>query len=310
QPITFFEITTAAAFLIFAKEKADFLVLETGLGGRLDATNVISKSILDIITPISIDHKEFLGSNINKITNEKLGIIKPTSTIIVSKQKIKVRKYIKKRLKNTVNKKKIFGESFNIKKTTSKYFQIKYDNKFYCYTNPNLKGNHQIENAATAICASLEIKKIGYKITNNLINKGLRKTNFPCRLEKRYLNNIPVFLDGAHNVGGAEQLFNFFNNHNKNRWLIIGMLKNKDLKNYLINIKNIFKGVIALEIPNEKNSYLTNEIANVCKNINIICIEKKNIHQANVFLKKIIKPDEIVISGSLYLLGKIKDLYR
>ena len=86
NPITFFEITTAAAFYLFSKEKADFLILETGLGGRLDATNVIRKSLIDIITPISIDHQEFLGGNILEITNEKLGIIKKGSHIIVSKQ--------------------------------------------------------------------------------------------------------------------------------------------------------------------------------------------------------------------------------
>ena len=82
RPITFFEITTATAFHLFSKEKADFLILETGLGGRLDATNVIQKSLLDIITPISLDHQEFLGNNILKITNEKLGIVKKNSNII------------------------------------------------------------------------------------------------------------------------------------------------------------------------------------------------------------------------------------
>ena len=310
KPITFFEITTAAAFLIFSQEKADFLVLETGLGGRLDATNAIDKSILDIITPISIDHKEFLGNTINKITNEKLGIIKSKSTIIFSKQKLQVKKHIKKRIKKINNKKLFFGENFFIESISRKSFELKFENKIFRYLNPKLNGNHQIENAATAICASLEIKKMGYKITNNLINKGLRKTTFPGRLEKKYLKNIPVFLDGAHNVAGAEQLYDFFKNHKKNRWLIIGMLNNKDLKNYLIKIKKIVKGVIAIKIPNEKNSYKTSEIANICAKINIKCIQKNNITQANIFLKEIVKPDEIIISGSLYLLGKVKNLYR
>ena len=80
EPITFFEITTAAAFYIFSKKKSDFLILETGLGGRLDATNIINKSLIDIITPIGIDHQDFLGKSLKKITNEKLGIIKKGST--------------------------------------------------------------------------------------------------------------------------------------------------------------------------------------------------------------------------------------
>ena len=94
EPITFFEITTAASFYIFAKKKADFLILETGLGGRLDATNVIKNSLINIITPIGIDHQDFLGRSIYKITNEKLGIIKKKSTIIISKQKELIKKTI------------------------------------------------------------------------------------------------------------------------------------------------------------------------------------------------------------------------
>ncbi len=310
NPITFFEITTAAAMFIFSKEKADFLVMETGLGGRLDATNVIKKSIIDIITPISIDHKEFLGNSIYKITNEKLGIIKSTSTIIFSKQKIKVKQHIKNKIKNFKNKKIYYGDNFSSKKISNKYFQFKYNNTTYQYLNPKLNGDHQIENASTAICAIFELKKMGYKIKNNLINKGIRNTTFPGRLEKKYLKNIPVFIDGAHNVSGAAQLKKFFKDYNKNRWLIIGMLNNKDLKKYLIKIKDVVKGVIAINIPNEKNSYLPNQISNVCKKINIKCVEKNNITQANKFLIEKIKPDEIIVSGSLYLLGKVKNLYR
>ncbi len=310
NPITFFEITTAAAMLIFSKEKADFLVMETGLGGRLDATNVIKKSIIDIITPISIDHKEFLGNSIYKIANEKLGIIKSTSTIIFSKQKIKVKKHIKNKIKNFKNKKIYYGDNFFSKKTSDKYFQFKYNNKTYKYLNPKLNGDHQIENASTAICAIFELKKMGYEFKNNLINKGIRNTTFPGRLEKKYLKGIPVFLDGAHNVSGAEQLKKFFKDYNKDRWLIIGMLNNKDLKKYLIKIKDVVRGVIAINIPNEKNSYLPNQISNVCRRINIRCVEKNDIIQANKFLIEKIKPDEIIVSGSLYLLGKVKNLYR
>ena len=90
NPITFFEITTAAAFLLFQKSKSDYLILETGLGGRLDATNIIPKKICSILMPISLDHEEFLGNTLKKITNEKLGIIKNSDCILVSKQKKEV----------------------------------------------------------------------------------------------------------------------------------------------------------------------------------------------------------------------------
>ena len=114
NPITFFEITTAAAFYLFSKSKADFLILETGLGGRLDATNVIKESLINIITPIGLDHQEFLGKKIEKITLEKLGIIKKNSNIIISKQSKKVKNFIKQKLDNKKNNVSYFGEEFKI----------------------------------------------------------------------------------------------------------------------------------------------------------------------------------------------------
>ena len=98
KPITFFEITTAAAFLLFAKSKADFLILETGLGGRLDATNIIPKKLISIITSIGIDHEEFLGNTLKKITTEKLGIIKNTKNIVIAKQNKEVNNFILKKI--------------------------------------------------------------------------------------------------------------------------------------------------------------------------------------------------------------------
>ena len=122
-------------------------------------------------------------------------------------------------------------------------------------------------------------------------------------------NKITVFLDGAHNVDGAEKIANFFKSKSYNRWLIIGMLKNKDLKNFLLQLKSTISGVIAIEIPKEKNSFKANEISSICKKLNIKCIKKKNIIEANKYLLNIAKPKEIVITGSLYLIGKIRKLY-
>ena len=121
----------------------------------------------------------------------------------------------------------------------------------------------------------MSIKKLGYKVSNKAINEGIYNTVWPGRLEKGFLKNIPVYLDGAHNVAGAEKIADFFKNNLINRWLILGMLNNKDLYNYLIILKKIIVGVIAIKIPGEKNSFLSNEIAIACKKINIKCIQKK-----------------------------------
>ena len=309
KSITFFEITTAAAFYLFAKEKADFVILETGLGGRLDATNVIKKSIIDIITPISNDHHEFLGNSLKKIAKEKLGIIKPSSKIIISKQNKIIKKEIKKNIKNLKNDKLFFGEKFKLKKIRKKSFCLNYKNKSLDFIRPKLRGEHQIENATTAIAATLQIKELGNKISIKSINNGLMKTIWPGRLEKGYLKNIPVYLDGAHNIAGSKQLVKFFNKKSVDRWLVIGMLNNKDLKNYLLTIKKNISGVIATEIPEEKNTFTINQIANICKKLKIKCIKQKNINEINSFLLNTLKPKEVIISGSLYLVGKIRNLY-
>jgi len=309
EKITFFEITTAAALYIFAKEKADFTLLETGLGGRLDATNVIENSLIDIISPISIDHQEFLGKDIKSITNEKLGIIKKNSTIIIGKQDNKILKFIKNKIKKKKNNKYYYDIDFKVLKKNPKNFYLKYNDEIYNFNNPRLNGDHQIENATTAISTIINLKKLGYNISKSSINIGLKKTFWPGRLEKGYLKNIPVYLDGAHNISGAKVIVNFFKNNKKNRWLIFGMINNKDLNNFLSEMKEIISGIVAIKIPFEKNCFSNNEISKSCKKLKINCVKKRNIDEANKYLINNIGPDEIIVSGSLYLVGKIRKLY-
>ena len=309
NPITFFEITTAVAFYLFSKQKADFLILETGLGGRLDATNVVKNSLINIITPIDIDHQEYLGKNIIKITNEKLGIVKKNSNIIIGKQKKIITSYIKEKIKKKKNTKLFYGKQFKIMKTNSKKFTLRYKKIHYSINNPNLLGNHQIENASLAVAAILRLNELGYNFSNRIINQGIFKTKWAGRLEKGQLNNIPVYLDGAHNPGGAIQLLKFFQKQKKKCWLIFGMLNNKDLLSYLKIIKPITLGVIAIKIKGEKNSFTPQQISMNCSKLNIACFEKKSIKDANNFLTTKVMPKNILICGSLYLVGKIRYLY-
>lgn len=309
NPITYFEFTTAAAFYLFEKEKSDFVILETGLGGRLDATNVVKNPIINIITPISYDHQDFLGNSLTKIANEKLGIIKPNSLVIFSKQKREIIKFAKKKLKLKKNKKIFYGDHYSIDKKSKSNLILKYKNKIYNFNRPQLFGDHQLENASTAIITAFKINELAYKITNNSINKGISKTTWPGRLEKGKLKNIPVYLDGAHNLEGFKKVVSFFKNKKIERWAVLGMLNNKDLKGCLLKLKKIVNGVIAIEIPGESNSFKTKEIKDLCAKLKLECIVKKNIAQSNNYLIKTIKPKEIIILGSLYLVGKIRNLY-
>ena len=307
QPITFFEITTAAAFYLFSKERADFVILETGLGGRLDATNVITNSLINIITPIGIDHQEFLGKKIINIANEKLGIIKQNSVVIFSKQKKIVDSHIKKKLFKKKNEKLFFNQNYKIIYQNNNLFKLKYKKKLFNFKNPKLNGEHQIENASTAITAALYLKEIGYNIEKKNIDKAMLNTKWPGRLEKTKKNNVIFYLDGAHNIDGANAILKFFKKKDIKVWLIFGMLNNKNIYNFLKILKPILLGVICIPIPNEKNTYKNEEMIKVCKKLKILSFKKNNFSCAKNFLLKEINPKVILISGSLYLIGKIRN---
>ena len=309
NPITFFEITTAAAFFLFSKNKADFLILETGLGGRLDATNVIKDCLINIICPIGIDHQEFLGKNILNIADEKLGIIKKGSNIIISKQRKIVKDHINLRIKNIKNTKLFFKKDFKITEIHNNTFTLKFKKEKYTFKKPTLIGDHQLENVSTALATILKLKELDFYFSNQLINSGILKTKWPGRLEKGRLKDITVYLDGAHNIDGANQLLKFFKNKKIKVWLIIGMLNNKNLYEYLKILSPILVGVIAIAIPNEKNSFTPKEIVKVCNKLKLKNTTQTSIIKANNFLLKHIKPKTILISGSLYLVGKIRSKY-
>lgn len=309
KPITFFEITTATAFYLYSKEKADFLILETGLGGRLDATNVIKKSLISIITPIGVDHQEFLGKNILKIANEKLGIIKKNSSIIISKQKSLVESHILKKLKINKNDKNFFNKEFRIINKKKNLFTIKYKKEIIICKKPKLVGDHQLENASTAIATIFRLKELGYKFSDKKINNAIIKTKWPGRLEMGSLGKNKVYLDGAHNLDGAIQILKYFKQQKIQIWLIIGMLNNKNLYDFLKKIKPIIKGVIPISIPNEKNCFTPDEIKKTCDKLNLKNFPQQSILYANSFLLKKIKNQTILITGSLYLIGKIRNQY-
>jgi len=307
KPITFFEITTAAAFLLFAKNKADFLILETGLGGRLDATNVISESLISIITPISYDHEDFLGNSIKKIASEKLGIIKKNNYVIVGKQKPEIETFIRKKITN-VKYKFFFKKNYGIHNMSKKKLEFFFNKKKYLISYPKLLGKHQIENTCIAVVGSLVLKNIGYNIKLKLLNKGIRNTKWPGRLEMVDYKNKKILLDGSHNIEGAINLNSFLKDKNIKPWILFGMLNTKKIREFLSIIKNQIKGIVAITIPEEKNAFTANQILSKCKQLKINCVKKNNIREANNFLLQ--QPTKyILITGSLYLVGKLREKY-
>lgn len=307
RPITFFEITTAAAFVLFSKYKADFLLLETGLGGRLDATNIIPKKFLSIITSIGIDHEEFLGNTLKKITTEKLGIIKNTNNIIIAKQNKEIENFIFKKLKK-MNSVYYYNKDYKFKKIDKNKFFYQFQNIKRNFSKPSLEGDHQMENASTAITAAIILKKNNYNIKINSLGKSISNTKWPGRIEKiKYKNKIIIF-DGSHNLSGAEKLNQYLKNNNIKPNVIFGMLNNKKAFEFLSIIKKNIDILYPIQIPDEKNAYTQKEIYKVSKKIKLKTVSVSNLSTINRLLINS-SNKYILVTGSLYLIGKIRKKY-
>jgi len=325
KPITFFEMTTAAAFLAFKIKPADFTILETGLGGRLDATNVIKKPIITIINEISIDHKNFLGSNIKQIAKEKAGIIKKNSPVIVGKQTKETIKIIKK-IANDFNVKTFFyKKDWFIKKNEKKKNIIFFNNlnknkKKDEYPQPNLMGEHQIINAGIALKTfSLIMKK---KMNKNFVKKGLKTVKWSGRLQKIYLNKElfskkindkkwEFWFDGGHNKSASKALAKTFKKWGgKKLYLIFGMLNSKNPKDFLNSFKNIATKLITVAIKSDSPYYPNKKLYEIAK-LNEFNVETaQNISHAinKILLNEI--PGQILICGSFYMYKEVSKLLK
>ncbi len=304
KPITFFEITTAAAFVLFQRSNSDFLILETGLGGRLDATNIIPKKFFSIITPISYDHEEFLGKTLKKITKEKLGIVKNSDFILISKQRKIVKDYIKNKLLKT-NRVYYYGNNFKVKNIKKKTFDFEFNNKIKTVNQPKLNGLHQIENASVALAFSTVIQQSNLKMSFKKIDDAIKKTSWPGRLEMITYCNKKIILDGSHNPEGAEKLYQFLRQKNIKPVVVFGMLNNKKIHPFLEIIKDQIKSILAIKIPKEKNAFSTNDINQVCNLHSIDCKKARNIIEVMKYIRRS-NEKSFIVTGSLYLVGKIR----
>ena len=223
--------------------------------------SVINNPLITIISPISMDHADFLGNTIEKIATEKLGIKKPNCPMVISKQKNKIIKLIKNKIDNKCY---YFNEDFLVKKA-SKEYSLKIQGEEIKFPIPPLIGKHQIENASTAI-ATLKIQN-KLKVTQENIYNGIKNTKWSARIEqiiqgklyKLIPNNCDLFVDGGHNEDAAKIITNWINNDNKKQYnpktfFIFAMLKSKDNYSYLKHISNISDALISMEIRNEADS--------------------------------------------------------
>ena len=312
--MTFFEGTTVAAFLAFSKVEADIVLLETGLGGRLDATNVIHTPIMTIVTPISYDHMEYLGESLKEIAAEKAGIIKPSVPCIISWQYEECFEVLKNKCKTLGSHYYAQGEHWNFE-VFDDYFRFSDGEDDFDFPFPNLKGCHQIINACTAIAALQCLQD--FDITFKNIADGFAKVTWPARMEqitKGVLYEMlpegwELIVDGAHNNSAAQMLATTMSSKYKNKtvYIINGRTKDRDIVGFLEPFKDIAESLVAVKVHSEPLSESPTNIADTAKEIGFKQVRNYNfIKEAiNYCVNDNVAPSVILVCGSLYLAGDV-----
>lgn len=245
---TRFEIETAAAFLYMQEKKVDFAIIECGMGGRLDATNVFDKTLCSVITSISLDHTAFLGDTIDKIAYEKAGIIKTDSCVITSNANSNILEIIKT---EATNKNSVFIHTCEAENIYFENNKIIFDYDIYKNIEIGLVGYYQIENAGLAVSVLKYLVEMGYEISLSQLKYGMKNTKWPGRFEK--ISEEPLFIvDGAHNPNGAKGLRDsleaFF--EDKKFTFLIGIFKDKDIYGILDEVMKFCDNAVVIETPN------------------------------------------------------------
>lgn len=317
-PITFFEITTAAGILAFSRHQADALVLEVGLGGKYDATNVIDAPRATAIAPVGLDHQEFLGSSLADIAAEKAGIIKPGVPAILGAQDDVPRDVISRRAEALAAPLLLYGQDFFAHQEHGR--MIYQDEKgLLDLPLPRLVGRHQIDNAALAIAM---LRQAGWG-KESAIEKGLRSVEWPARLQR--LSRGPlielapsgaeVWLDGGHNSHGAaaiaRAMADFEERAEKPLYLICGMLKTKDAGGFFSAFQGLVRHVATVAIPGEDASRGPGELYDAARGSGLDSSPADNLEDAMMQVSAWSRarpfegPPRILICGSLHLAGRV-----
>ena len=319
-PITFFEITTAAALLAFSRHPADALVLEVGLGGTFDATNVVARPAAACIAPIALDHQEFLGATLAAIAAEKAGIVKPGVPCILARQASEARDVVAARCGALGAPLLVEGEDFDGHEEHGR-FVYQDDDGLLDLPLPKLPGRHQLSNAALAVAA---LRRIGGRwARESAIEWGLKNVEWPARLQR--LSRGPlvkaapagtdIWLDGGHNPHGAAAAAGFMadleERGSKPLYLICGMLSTKDAAGYFAHFRGLARHVMTVAIEGETASYGAGELYDAARAAGLDASPADDLDDAMMQVAAFARgrPGEgsprILICGSLYLAGRV-----
>ncbi len=324
--ITQFEITTAAAFLAFAEHRADVLLLEVGLGGRLDATNVIKKPALTIITPVSLDHAEKLGATIAKIAAEKAGILKRGVTGIVSAQVPEALDVLESEARKAGAKLVVWGRDYDAYEQNGRLVVQRDDAGLLDLPLPALIGRHQITNAGTAVAAALVLAEQNpqFGLTEKAIEKGLRTVEWPARMQRLTNGPLPeilgpgaeLWLDGGHNPAAgdmlADTLASFEDKSPKPTYLVVGMMGQKDAAGFLSPFRGLVRSMFTVPIPGAHESpHSAETLAQIARDIGFYAQDTPGVAEALSLIAALPNGQKrVMICGSLYLAGHVLGLQQ
>jgi len=307
-PITFFEITTAAAFLAFARTKADYCLLETGLGGRYDATNVLDKPVASLIASISLDHQAFLGDTIAKIAGEKAGIIKPGVPVLSVTQVPEAMAVIEAEAARLGAPLLVEDKDWHVE-PRGDGLRFSMGNRDHDLPWPSLPGRHQWHNAGLAAAAALTV---GGDFD---LAKGLNTARWPARLQRLIKGPLvellpagwELWLDGGHNPGAGEILADHVTRQwsDKPLYLAVGMLNTKDSQGFVDPLAELVRGGATIAIPGEANSLTAVEMAEKAKEAGLTLQPAGSLADAIRLISLNSSPARLLICGSLYLAGTV-----
>jgi dihydrofolate synthase / folylpolyglutamate synthase len=316
-PITVFEITTAAGFLLFTQHPADILLLEVGLGGRLDATNVIDRPLATVIAPVALDHAEFLGDTIEKVAAEKAGILKRDVPAIVAAQPRDARRVIARQAGRLGAPLKVAGEDWT---ATEERGRLVYQDEdgLLDLPAPRLYGRHQFENAGLAIAAlrAVDAPKLAPQAF-----EGVAKADWPARMQRlstgRLAAMVPagaeLWLDGGHNPDGGRAIANALadleERVSRPLVLVVGMLASKDCTGFLQNFAGLARRIVAVPIPQQENAVPPSALAEAARAVGIPAEVSADLESAMAAIGtfSLDQRPRILVTGSLYLAGAALD---
>ena len=312
QEITYFEILTAAYFFHASKYRENINIIESGLFHRFDATNIIDKNILSVVTTIGLDHLDWLPKNeqtIEKIIYEKTSALLNSKIVVAKQSSDDTQELIKQSLSSNEAKKIIFNDNFSYSINENEFIYFEDEFGGIKLPQPNLMGQFQIDNSATAVAAA---RNLNLNITDENIKSGITKIKSIARLQeiksgklKNLCKNNQLFVDGSHNPLGAKVLNDYLQTLKCKKHIILGMMANKDHEEYISYFKDI-SSLTTIDIPNQPNSIKGKDLKNKLNKFPNLNYEK-SIEDA---LKKIStdEDDIILITGSLYLAGEVLNL--